>query len=59
MIINIAVVSIILFADDTNILYSDVCLKTLSETLQVEINKIKDWLNVNKLSINTPRCIPC
>jgi hypothetical protein len=58
MIINIAVVSIILFADDTNILYSDVCLKTLSETLQVEINKIKDWLNVNKLSINTPRCIP-
>ena len=57
MIINIAVVSIILFADDTNILYSDVCLKTLSETIQVEMNKITDWLNVNKLSINTPRCI--
>jgi hypothetical protein len=48
-------VSIILFADDTNILYSDVCLKTLNETIQVEMNKITDWLNVNKLSINTAR----
>ena len=48
-------VSIILFADDTNILYSDVCLKTLNETIQVEMNKITDWLNVNKLSINTAK----
>ena len=45
-------VSIILFADDTNILCSDVCLKTLNETIQVEMNKITDRLNVNKLSIN-------
>jgi hypothetical protein len=48
-------VSIILFADDTNILCSDVCLKTLNETIQVEMNKITDWLNVNKLSINTAK----
>jgi hypothetical protein len=48
-------VSIILFADDTNILYSDVCLKTLNETIQIEMNKITDWLNVNKLSINTAK----
>ncbi len=29
-------VSIILFADDTNILYSNTCLKTLDEILQIE-----------------------
>ena len=59
MIFNIycsKLVSIILFADDTNVLYSDVCLKTLNETIQVEMNKITDWLNVsNKLSINTAK----
>ena len=48
-------VSIILFADDTNILYSDNCLKTLNEIIQVEMDKISDWLNVNKLSINTAK----
>ncbi len=48
-------VSIILFADDTNILYSDTCLKTLNETLQIEMNKIANWLNVNKLSLNTTK----
>ncbi len=46
-------VSIILFAHDTNILYSDTCLKTLNEILQIEMNKIANWLNVNKLSLNT------
>ena len=59
MIFNIAVnrfqlyylISIILFADDTNILYNELaCLKTLNETIQVEINKITD-----KLSINTAK----
>ena len=39
-------VSIILFADDTSILYSDACLETLKEILQTEINKIAYWLNV-------------
>ena len=48
-------VSIILFADETNILYSDNCLKTLNEIIQVEMDKISDWLNVNKLSINTAK----
>ena len=47
--------SIILFADDTSILYSDACLKTLNEIIQDEMNKITDWLNVNKLSINTAK----
>ena len=45
-------ISIVLFADDTNILYSHTCLKKLNEIIQVEINKIADWLNANKLSIN-------
>ena len=48
-------VSIILFADDTNILYSDTSLKTLNEILQIEINKIANWLNDNKLSLNSTK----
>ncbi len=48
-------VSIILFADDTNILFSHTCLKTLNEIIQIEMNKITDLLNVNKLSINTTK----
>ena len=46
------IVSMILFADDTNIYHSHTCLKTLNDIMQIEINKIADWLIVNKLSIN-------
>ena len=49
------IISIILFADDTNIFYSNSCLKTLNKIIQLEIDKISDWLNVNKLSINTTK----
>ena len=45
-------ISIILFADDTTISYSHKCLKTLNKTIQLELDKISNWLNVNKLSIN-------
>jgi hypothetical protein len=48
-------ISMVLFADDTSILHSRTCLKTLNEIIQTEINKITDWLNVNKLSINTKK----
>ena len=48
-------ISIVLFADDTNILYSDTCLKKLNEIIQNEMNEITDWLNANKLSINTEK----
>ena len=44
--------SFILFADDTNIFYSNSCLKSLNTIIQVEINKVAEWLNVNKLSLN-------
>ena len=42
----------VLFADDTNIFYSKKCLKTVNEVIQTEINKVSEWLNVNKLSLN-------
>ena len=45
----------ILFADDTNIFYSNNCLKKLNEIIQIEINKIAEWLSINKLSINTSK----
>ena len=48
-------VSVILFADDTNVLYSHTCLKTLNEILQIEMKKITNWLNVDKLSLNTTK----
>jgi retron-type reverse transcriptase len=48
-------ISIVLFADDTNILFSHTCLKQLNEIIQIEMNKITDWLNANKLSINTQK----
>ena len=48
-------VSIVLFADDTNIHYNHTCLKKMNEFTQVKINKIADWLNANKLSINTEK----
>ena len=44
--------SFILFAGDTNIFYSNSCLKSLNGILQTEINKVAEWLNVNKLSLN-------
>ena len=46
------IISIILFANDTNIFYSNSCLKTLNKTIQLEIDKIAYWLSVNKSSIN-------
>ena len=48
-------VSIILFVNDTNILYSHTCLKTLNTIIHVELDKIADWLSVNKLSINATK----
>ena len=45
--------SFVLFADDTNIFYSNKCIKTINEIMQTEINKVAEWLNVNKLSLNT------
>ena len=48
-------VSMILFADDTNIFDSNNCLKKLNVIIQIEINKIAEWFSINKLSINTSK----
>ncbi len=44
-------ISIVLFADDTNILYSHTCLKKLNEIIQVEINIPKYTINIS-ININ-------
>ena len=46
------ILSFVLYADDTNALCSNSCLKTLADIIQKEMNKIVEWLNANKLSIN-------
>ena len=42
----------ILFADDTNILYSDKEIDNVQSTVNKELDKIHSWLYTNKLSIN-------
>ena len=45
-------VSFILFADDTNILYSHKDLTELVNTLNTELTNISSWFKCNKLSLN-------
>ena len=47
--------SFYLFADDTNILYSDKNLKSLELSVNQELNNVYDWLTANKLSLNTKK----
>ena len=44
--------SFYLFADDTNILYSDKNLKSLEFSVNQELNNVYDWLTANKLTWN-------
>lgn len=44
----------ILFADDTT-LEKPICIQDSSENINLELNKICDWLSVNKLSLNTKK----
>ena len=41
-----------LFADDTNIFYSADSLELLSNPINQELNKMHNWLAVNKMSLN-------
>ena len=41
-----------LFADDSNLFYSDKDLQHLEETVNQELNEINAWLCANKLSLN-------
>uniref|UniRef100_A0A672FVC1 Reverse transcriptase domain-containing protein n=1 Tax=Salarias fasciatus TaxID=181472 RepID=A0A672FVC1_SALFA len=43
---------LILFADDTTIFYSSNDYNELVKTVNMELNKIKTWMDINKLSLN-------
>ena len=45
-------IKIVTFADDTNILCSGDNLQQLLDMVKMEINKLKIWFDVNKLSLN-------
>ena len=42
---------IILFVDDTNIFFSHKDINTLSTIFNLEMTKLSDWCQANKLSI--------
>ena len=42
----------ILFADDTNIIYSDKTLTTLLQKVNLELNNVSLWFKTNKLGLN-------
>ena len=44
--------SFILFADDTNIIYSHKDMDVLTTTLNTELAKVQTWFECNKLSLN-------
>lgn len=41
-----------LFADDTNILYSNKDLASLESVMNTELAKLQDWFSANNLTIN-------
>ena len=47
--------SFYLFADDTNLLYADKDLNLLESVTNIELQKVCDWLNANKLTINAKK----
>ena len=44
--------SFFLFADDTNICYSNSNIHTLTKTVNEELKNVSGWLKANKLSLN-------
>ena len=47
----------VLFADDTNLFASHTNLDTLINILNKELDKVSNWLKVNKLSLNIKKLI--
>ena len=45
----------ILFADDTNLFYSDKSLDNLQNVLNTELSKLVEWFRANKLSLNAQK----
>ena len=49
--------SFYLFADDTNMLYSDKNLTSLERVVNLELHKASDWLTSNCLTLNVLKSI--
>ena len=45
----------VIFADDTNILYSDANVKNLNNVFNTELDKLNTWFIINKLSLNVSK----
>ena len=43
------------FADDTTLLYTNNFLKTLSQKINYDLRGITDWLNANRISLNSDK----
>ena len=46
------ILSFILFADDSNVFFSNKNPHTLIQTINTELNKLTQWIRANKLSLN-------
>jgi len=44
-----------LFADDTNLLYSDKDINSLERVVNVKLSKVQEWLVANKLTFNAKK----
>ena len=49
----------VLFADDTNLFDTNNDLKALIDDVNAELEKVINWLNANKLSLNIDKPISC
>ena len=54
-----SIMKFILFADDTNLIIHDTSLQNLISNANIEIQKISEWLKINKLSLNLKKPITC
>ena len=45
----------IMYADDTNLLYSNNDIETLFSTINMELEKVSEWFKTNKLSLNVKK----
>ncbi len=44
-----------MYADDTNISFQSNKFDELQDLMNIELGKLKEWLNVNKLSLNVAK----
>ena len=49
------ILKFVLFADDTNMLYSDANINNLNNVVNSELDKLNTWFIINKLSLNVSK----